>query len=225
MDYHITAKNFNLVDPLKEEVTQRLDKLSRLLEKFPEDIVHFDVVLEYRQRRKEYEAKVRLTLPGEILATSDHGPTLENAMVKALDDMLDKLEDYKARVSRAYSYERKRGAIDERETNHIARELLEQRELLDRAEMGDLEAWRQLVEEYHHNLAVYIEREMASRGVPLSDDTRPLVMHVLEETFRLAQERLPMRPENMTLEGWLALQATEVLDREVGKGPIASVPS
>lgn len=222
MDYHITAKNFTLVEPLKEEVTERLDKLSRLLEKFPEDIVHFDVVLEYRPRKKEYEARVRLTLPGETLATRDYGPTLENAIVKALDDMLDKFEGYKTRLSQSYAYQRKRGAINSRETTHLAREMLEQRELLDRAEMGDQEAWRQLVEEYHHNLAVHIERGLVARGMRLSDDTRPLVMHVLEETFRVAQERLSTRPENMTLEGWLALLATEVLDREVGEGPLAS---
>ncbi len=223
MDYHITAKNFSLVEPLKEEVVERLEKLSRLLDKFPQDIVHFDVVLEYRRRKKEYEARVRLTLPGTTLSTSDHGPTLENAMVKALDDMLDKFEDYKARLTQAHTYSRKRGAIDERGTQRVYREMVEQRELLDRAGMGDQEAWQRLVEEYHHNLSVYIERELVVRGIQLSDETRPLVMHILEETFRLAQERLRTRPENMTLEGWLALQAAEVMYEEIGRGPTGSV--
>ncbi len=223
MDYHITAKNFRLVEPLKEEVTQRLDKLSRMLEKFPEDVVHFDVVLEHRPRKKEYEARVRLTLPGVVLATSDHGPTLENAMVKALDDMLDKFEDYKAKLSHAYTYERKRGAIDARETTHIEREMIEQRELLDRAAMGDQEAWQQLVEEYHRSLAIFVERELSARGYRLSDETRSLVLHILQETFRSAQERLLQRPENMTLEGWLALLASEIIEAEVGKRPPSSV--
>ncbi len=222
--YHLTVKRLEATPPVVAEVESWLAKLERRARHFSPDLLHADVELERRARREEYVARIRLAIVNTVLVTRKKGATLQEALKEAGEDMERRLERYKARLRRDYAHERKRASLSAEEIASLERELLEDKELLDRSLAGDREAFEELTERELPQLTRYLRRRLRQAGVA-DDRIEALLPEVLADTLQAAFERLAQKPPRMSMQAWLALQARELLRRrppETLSEPVAS---
>jgi len=126
-------------------------------------------------------------------------------------DLAEQLERYMSSLRREYAHERKRASLSAGAVRAIERELLETRELLDRALAGDRAAFDELVEAELPSLARIIEAELAKAGKDNSDEA---VRHVLSDVLTMAFGELPKKPARWSMLAWLAWLARRLIARE-----------
>ncbi len=210
IDYHLTTKRFDATPAVVDKVEEWIAKLERRARHFPPDLLHVDVELERRARREEYVARLRLSVGNTVLVTRKKGATVQEALKEAGEDMERRLERYKARLRRDYAHERKRASLSAEEIASLERELLEDKELLDRSLAGDREAFEELTERELPRLTRYLRRQLRQRDVP-EDRIDALLPDLLADTLQMAFEHLAQKPPRLSMQVWLALQARELL--------------
>jgi len=210
--YQITTRRVELTNHLRREIELRLQRLERRLRHFPADALQAQIAVERQVRRNAYSVRLALMIWQRMLVARRMGPSLEVALDAAVEAIERQVERYKARLRGDYLYERKRAALSPEEREAREHELIEDRALLDRALLGDREAFEELTERELTGLTRYIRRRLAQREIDEAMlDT--LLPQILEQTLLVGFERLRQKPESMSLQGWLALQARPLIDR------------
>ena len=212
MNYQVTTKNFELTELIREEIEVRLSRLERRLSHFQPSTYHAALALERHSRRVEYNARLALTVIQRILVARRPAPTIEAAIDRVTTEIDRQIERYKSRLRREYLYERKRAALSAEERRVRERELLEGRVLLDRAEMGEREAFQKLTERELPGLAGFIERSLARQGQDTSGMDSQITA-IMEDTILSGLENLRRKPGGMTLQGWLSQHARKAVKR------------
>lgn len=82
MQINITGHHVDITEPLRDYVTDKLDKLERHCD----GIIKVQVILNVQKLRQIAEAKINLS-GGEVFATAEH-----EDMYAAIDNLLDKLD-------------------------------------------------------------------------------------------------------------------------------------
>jgi len=210
--YQVTTKRVVLTDYIRRDIEARLGQLERRLYHFPADALQAQIALERQARREAYTVRLALVGLRNTLVARRTGPSIAVALDQATDAVERQLERYKARLRGDYLHERKRAALSPAERQARERELLEDRALLDRALIGDLQAFDALTERELPGLTRYIRRQLVQRGM----EGAAVEMHlpqILEQALLAGFERLRQKPEPMSLQGWLALQARPLIER------------
>jgi len=216
MEYHCLTKGFELTDKLKKQVEIRLGRLERRLRNFQPSVVRASLALERPARGGQYRARLALNLLKRVLVARQPGPTAEVAVDRATVEVGRQVERYKAKLRQDYLYERKRTDLSAEERRILERELLKDRALVDRAITGDQKAVQDLTEREMPALTRYIRRSLDRRGLnTLTIEAQ--VPLVIEKTLQAGFEKLRRKPEKMTLQGWLAQHARQVLKHSASK--------
>lgn len=128
---------------------QRVRSLDRRLSHVPEDLKFLDITIERHLRDQSHTAKLVLRVPNHEIAAAGDGDTQGRALRDAFDDLLDKTEHYRAKISNL-------PAIRREEKFHVEKAAMA-REALDQSQ-----GWPP---EPPHS-----EQDLDSWGVPPSDD-------------------------------------------------------
>lgn len=220
--YHLTTQRHEWT-PADERALQRhLQRLEPQLRHFRPELVHLDIRLVHQPRADEFVGSFRLSLPGTVLvARRNRAPTVAALLHQAFADLEERLARYKARLRREYAHGRKRAALEPEQVRFLERELLERRELLDRALAGDRAAFDALVEHELPGLRRRVERLLVAAG---REATEEAVEHVVADVLAKAMAELAHKPARWTLGGWLGWLAQRVVEREAS-GLTAAQPA
>lgn len=210
MKFHLLTKRCELTPSAQRILERHLERLERRLRYYEPDLVHLELAVERHARRNEYTGSIRLRLGSRVLpAKRNRAETLEGLLNAAFEDLEEQLDRFQARVRREYVHERKRASLPPEVVRAHERELLEERELLDRALAGDREAFDRLVARELPGLRRVIERELVGSGAGSER-----VEHVLADTLAIAFRELVRKPARWTMAGWLAWIARREIERE-----------
>jgi len=217
MQYHVSTKGFEPSDNLHVEIEKKRQKLAKLVEQFPQDVIHLDLTMERQPRREEYIASLRLGLTGTVLAAHERGVTPENALHKAVNILETELAHYKARLRHENAVSRRREDLTTVESDLLQDDLRTERELLDRCLAGNKAAFDDLVKEYMPELLQAVREEAARTGpgkpLPSDEELRAVVQEALAEAF----QRLPHEPPRANLANWLVAEAINAWQEHLGE--------
>lgn len=221
---HLMTRRCELSAADRDFITREVARLERRLRHFAPDALHLFLDVERHARREEYRANIRLDILGVALPVKrNKGPSLHALLKEAFADVEDQLERYLAKLRREYLHERKRASLRTEEIDAAERQLLEERELYDRALAGDQEAFDLLVEAELPALARRIERELSQAG---RTPTRDEVQHLIGDVLATAFAELAQKPARWSLGTWLGFLAHRQIERESGELVVAqSVPA
>jgi ribosome-associated translation inhibitor RaiA len=212
LNYHLTTERCELGAADRGELEKHLRRLEAQLRHIDPDLVELDLKIERHARRDEYRGSVRLFVISQVLAAKRNAaPTVRAFLKQAFDDIEEQLRRFKAKLRREYAHGRKRASLSPAAVRFRERELLEERELLDRALAGDRQAFEQLVEAELPGLDRVISRTLAAAG---RQPTPEEVQHILAEVLTLAFRELARKPARWSLGGWLAWLARREIARE-----------
>jgi len=212
MEVHLTTQRFELGGHAREVLDRSVARLQRRLRHFRPDLVQLHVKVERAARKEEYTGSARVYLPGRVLsARRNRSATPEGWLRAAFDDLEEQLSRYKARLRREHAHERRRASLPREAVEAYERALREERELLDRALVGDREAFDGLAEEGLAGLRRAVERELLRLGRPL---TAEAVQQAVAEALSVGFRNLAHKPARWTVGGWLAWVAKRTLRME-----------
>jgi ribosomal subunit interface protein len=209
--YQVTTKRIELTDYIRREIEEQLSRLERRLRHFPADALQAQIAVERQGRREAYTIRLALSIWRNTLVARRTGPSFPVALEQATTAVERQLERYKARLRGDYLHERKRAAMSPEERWARECELLEDRALLDRALLGDRQAFDELTERELPGLTRYIRRRLTQRGLDEAT-VETLLPQFLEQALLAGFERLRQKPERMSLQGWLALQVRPLIE-------------
>lgn len=209
---HVTTKRCELTPADHQELERHLARLDRRLRYIDPDLAHLAIEIERRVRKLEYGGSFRLSLFNRPLpAKRNAAPTIEALLKQAFDDLEEQLERFKSRLRRAYSHERKRLSLPPEAVRYRERELVEERELLDRALAGDRDAFTVLVNAELPGLSAVIGKILVEQGQEPSPEA---IEHVMADVVAIAFRELVHKPARWSLGGWLAWLARREIRRE-----------
>lgn len=209
--YQVTTKRVALTDDIRREIEAALVWLERRLRHFPTDALQAQIALEQQLRRESYTVRLALVVLRNTFVARQTGPSIGVALDQGTAAVERQVQRYKARLRGDYRYERKRAALSPEERQVHERELLEDRALLDQALLGDRKAFDELTEGELPRLTRYIRRRLLERGITGAALDAQL-QQILEQALLAGFERLRQKPESMSLQGWLALQARPLIE-------------
>ncbi len=220
--YHLTTQRHTWTDADERALQRRLQRLEPQLRHFRPDLVALDIRIVHQPRADEYVGSFRLSLPGTVLvARRNRAASVAMLLHQAFADLEERLARYKARLRREYAHERKRAALEPEQVRFLERELLDQRELLDRALAGDRAAFDTLVEHELPGLRRRVERLLTAAGRDASEEA---VEHVVADVLAKGMAQLARKPARWSLGGWLGWLAQRVVRHEVS-GLAAAQPA
>jgi len=105
MKREITYKNKEIfaeevTDKLEKYIERKIQKLEKLLNHFPQDVVKLHITLERNPNRVEYQASFNLSLPAETLHATEKGDNLFKPLSSATDDLIRQIEKFKSKLLR-----------------------------------------------------------------------------------------------------------------------------
>lgn len=212
MKFTLKTHRCTLTPAERAELDRRLDLLDRRLQHFDPDLVHLSLDIERHARRSEYRGSIRLVLLNHALpAKRNVAPTPSVLIKRTFEDLEEQVERFKARLRGEYTHERRRASLSPEAVHAVERELLAERELLDRALLGDEAAFRNLINRELPGVSAAIGRMLAERG---QDASAEAVEHVLMDVLTRAFSELPRKPARWSYGGWLAWLARRLLEQE-----------
>lgn len=220
---HLMTRRAELSAADRDFINKEIARLERRLRHFSPDALHLFLDIERHARREEYRANIRLDILGVALPVKRNtGPTLHALLKAAFSDVEEQLDRYLAKLRRDYLHERKRASLQTEEVEAAERQLLEERELYDRALAGDQAAFDTLVEAELPGLARRIEAELTRVG---RTPTRDEVQHLMGDVLATAFAELAQKPARWSLRTWLGFLARRQIERESSDLVVAqSVP-
>ncbi len=216
---HFTTRRWELTEADRKVLQHHLEKLERQLRHFDPDAVDLYLDVERHPRRDEYLGSVRLFIFNEALpAKRNAAPTPRAFLNRAFQDLEEQLARFKSKLRREYTHERKRQSMPPEAVRFRERELMEERELLDRALVGDRAAFEQLVESELPALARIVRSALAEVG---RDATEEVVQHVMADVLTKAFQLLARKPARWSLLGWLGWLARREIAQEAKELAVA----
>jgi hypothetical protein len=176
------------------------------------DLVHLTLVVEPQARRDEYKGSARLVIFNRALpAKRNRAPTIGVLIKRSFEDLEDQVDRFKQRLRGEYANERTRASLSPEAAAARERELLEERELLDRALAGDSAAFNTLADSELPAVSQVIARALLDQGQEVGPEA---IEHVLGDVLATAHANLARKPARWTLGGWLAWTARRVVKEE-----------
>lgn len=212
MRYHIMAPNIELSDQMQANLMGKLQKIERFVQRFPPDTVDVDVTVDRHQRTQDFVVSLRLGLTGTVLVAKEQAPGLEQAAIAAVDDVLDQLKRYKAKLRGEGAIAHSRQPVSPEAMVDIIEPLLEQRELYDRAIAGDTGAFEQLMNEEGFSVRRVLRQELQRHGIHDGPEQDALFEMLLGDALAEAQSDLARKPSRMSVPGWLSLKARKAVE-------------
>jgi ribosome-associated translation inhibitor RaiA len=216
---HVATKRFELTPVDEHEISRHVERLNPRLKRIDPDLVNINLEIEWDPRLNEFRGSTRLTIFNEALpARFNSGPTVEAFLNRAFEDIEEQLERFKSKLRRAYKYERKRTSLPPEAAQYQERQLLDERELLDRALSGDRSAFDELMNVERPGLSAVIARSLEESGY---DSTQVNVDQIMTDTFAIAFRDLARKPARWSMGGWLAWIARREIDRLLSQQAVA----
>lgn len=106
MNVHISYKVPKTPD-LEQEFNHNIEKLSRRLQVFRPDLVHFHAVLEENSARQGFAVSLNLRLPSGQMASREAGDAASAAIKKAFDNLIEELTKHKDRLRAEHKWVRR----------------------------------------------------------------------------------------------------------------------
>lgn len=97
----LTTKKIPLNEEVKRIVQEKLKKLEKLLQKFPEDSIKATILLKKRAHQSEddiYVTQLAFYIPSKIFHAHQDGYTLEESVNGAVEDIEDQLKKHKEKM-------------------------------------------------------------------------------------------------------------------------------
>lgn len=213
MKLQVTTHDVELTPADEELIERERARLAPRLRHFDPDLVNLALSIWQQPRTGDYLATVRLTLLNNhtLPASRNSGPTIAAVLKRAFDDIEGQLNRFKSKLRKDYTYERKRTSLARDAVEAHERELQEERELLDRALVGDQAAFDTLVEAEMPGLSRGIEQALREQG---REDTPAAIEQVLADVLTTAFREFARKPARWSLGGWLLWLARRRLRRE-----------
>ena len=102
MILNITSKHVFISPAVREEIEEKINKISRLLPNMAEDLAQVDVNLKAR-KRNSYRIKLALGLPGDFLTVRMHKKTIGEILKSSFDKLLEQVKHYRERHFKSLS--------------------------------------------------------------------------------------------------------------------------
>lgn len=208
--WNIVTKNFHAHGQLRCKIRQKLAKLERHLQRFPQDAVHLQIALEKHSQRNLFHAALVLRLPSNILrgrkSASDPIPALD----QTVNVLLRQLSGFKSRLRREPWWKRKtaRAKLRAAKLSHFAATPLAE----GTGPENESDVIRALLENHHARLRRYVRRHLWHE-VALGKIPREAVDAdaVVDEITREATAQPEKRPENLSCLTWFYVLARREL--------------
>lgn len=212
VELHVKTQRCELSPADQRGLDRYRERLDRRLRHFDPDLVHLTIEIDRHPRTGQYVGSFRLTLLNQALpAKRNSGPTIEALLKQAFDDIEEQLSRFKSNLRRDYAHERKRASLPPEAIRYQERELMAERELLDRALAGDRTAFDTLINDERPGLSTVIASELVARGQEPRPET---IDHVMADVLTTAFRDLARKPARWSFGGWLAWLARRQLQRE-----------
>lgn len=212
MRYHIMAPSIELSDRMRDTLLRKLQKLERFVQRFPADGVDVVATVDRQVRTDDFVVSLRLNLNGTALVSKEQAPQLQQAVGAAIEDVLDQLNRYKAKLRGDALIAHSRTTMQSEELAEVLTPLLEQRELYDRAMAGDQGAFQRLLEEDGFSLQQVLRQELRQHGVDDGPEQDTLAADLLGHALIAAQQDMEHKPSRMSVSGWLALKVRKAAE-------------
>jgi hypothetical protein len=175
--------------------------------------------VERHARREEYLGSVRLSIFNQALpAKRNAAPSLSILFKRTFEDLEEQLDKFKAKLSHSRTQQRKRVSLSPEALHAQERAMTEQRELLDRALLGEREAFETLVNTELPGIRPVIARLLAENGRAPSIDEEE---RVLSDVFGIGFRELGRKPARWSIAGWLIWLARREIRREARELAVA----
>lgn len=212
MKLTVTTRHCALTPADQEMLDRHVAQLERRLRHIDPDLVHLTLVIERQARRDEYRGSARLVIFNRALpAKRNTAPTIAVLIKRSFEDLEDQVQRFQQRLRGEYAHERTRASLPPEAIAARERELLEERELLDRALAGDSTAFNALVDAELPAVSQVIARALLEQGQEVGPEA---IEHVLADVLATAHENLARKPARWTLGGWLAWTARRLVKEE-----------
>ncbi len=216
---HLMTRRAELAPADRALIDREITRLERRLRHFAPDALDLFLDLERHAHREEYRGSIRLAILGTVLSIKRNtAPSLHALLGRAFADLEERLERYEARLRRDYAHARRRPALSLEEARAVERQLLEERELLDRALAGDRAAFTSLVESELPGLTEAIARALQDAG---REPTEEAIQHLLTDVLARAFVELKRKPARWSLGAWLVALARRQVAREQRQAEVA----
>ncbi len=210
MKHAITAKGDLDHQQLERAVGRRVQRIARLVKRFPEDATFLHVVgEELGGSHRHFRISLSLSLPSRTLACHDEGKHLEEVVREAFDELERLVQREKERLRAERDQERAAARARERLLARL--EAAGERAALPVERFDLISAHLPELERYVHREVRLLEAagEVAWRELDPRD--------VVDQVVARALERFPERPKALDLGSWLQTLAARTLRGELDR--------
>ena len=102
MILNITAKNLSVSGSVRDEIEDKVDKISRLLPHLAADLAQLKINLKSR-KRNFYRMKLSLSVPGDYLTVRLNKQTIGGTVKEGFDNLLEQVKRYRERHFKSLS--------------------------------------------------------------------------------------------------------------------------
>jgi ribosome-associated translation inhibitor RaiA len=196
----ITTKECELPADERARLQPALQGLSDRVRDFAAPALRVRVI--YHPHSERYHAELKLKLPGRSLFTGEEDTYLDSALLRALDKLTHRVEEYKEHPDREVAETAERRAELSRDV--VAPETPNTGRLDDAARAGDYRRFRLglvLYEEWLRKRIGRLVQRHPEAQARVGDGLR--LGDVVEEVYLNAFERFTRRPADVRLSDWL----------------------
>jgi len=99
MELSFDLKNIESNPEIDSYCRRAVEKIGRLLPKFPEDSVHLKINLERHPQREQFSSQFSLHLPDKIITASERNQdTIKSAIINCREEILRQVKRFKAEL-------------------------------------------------------------------------------------------------------------------------------
>lgn len=196
---------------VESHIDLHIQKLQKRLQVFNPDMVAlYGSVAEHPKLKGGFVVSLNLRLPSGQMAAKAASETLQAAIKRAFDDLLEQLEEHKRKLRAEYKWPRQR-RTGRRDFSEVPFERTLAAVRLEPVTPDDI---RNYIDTNLGRFMHFVEREIRHRrdnGAGFLNQVRP--EEVVDEAIMYALDDRKERPEKMALEPWLYRMARYALGR------------
>lgn len=224
INWNIVNRSGEAYDAVADRLRPKIAKLEKLLEHFPADAVHLQIVLDTRPADKTYEVSLNLRVPSDVLHVGKESHSLVAAVDEAVHTLVRRLKRLKARYRKDHAWKHRREPAAPERPAAFAETPLREHE----GPQTLTDTVVEVLKRDYERLLGFVSRRLQEHVVAgtLPDgavDAHDIVNRVAEEVLR----HPGLKPEAMDYRAWcsaLAFQQTRQAVRRFAREANVSVP-
>jgi len=221
--WNIVNRTGELYAEVQQKLQNKIGKLEKHLEHFPQDAVYLQVILDARASDKTYEVALNLRVPSDVLHVEKESESLVAALDEGVNTLVRRLKRLKARYRRDHAWKRRGRDLPQRDVAFAETAVLE-----GEGPQTFEDTVVAVLEQDYERLLAFVARQLneyiLSGSIPRKAiEPRDIVDAVAEQALRHPEQK----PRSMDYRTWcssLAFRQTREAIRQWARETSVAIP-